>query len=191
MDKDVYESLSQVEYDPCEAEEPVQPSVVNKPSDSSFYFGGFRVRFTKDFSIGPEPRIGPEHQALAEFQSMFEELGCDLNQQEVAEWLSSDANDSGVQVYTDSEICDLVTNVNGDEDDTDDEEAQEGQKNECPVSNSEAARYFEQCLIWLEHQPEATPYNTTLLRELQSLASNKRIDSLKQAKVTNYFMPLQ
>ena len=138
MDKDVYESLSQVEYDPCEAEEPVQPSVVNKPSDSSFYFGGFRVRFTKDFSIGPEPRIGPEPQALAEFQSMFEELGCDLNQQEVAEWLSSDANDSGVQVYTDSEICDLVTNVNGDEDDTDDEEAQEGQKNECPVSNSES-----------------------------------------------------
>lgn len=122
---------------------------------------------------------------------MFEEIGYALNQQELAEWLSSDANDSGVQIYTDSEICDLVTHVNGDEDDTHDDEhddeAEEGQKNECPVSNSEAARCFEQCLTWLEHQPEATPYNTTLLRELQSLASNKRINSLKQAKVTNYF----
>ena len=80
------------------------------------------------------------------FQSMFEEIGYALNLQEVAEWLNSDVNDSGVQ------IC-------GDDDthDEHDDEAEEGQKTECPVLNSEATRCFEQCLTWLEHQPEATP----------------------------------
>ena len=118
---------------------------------------------------------------------MFQEIGFTLNQQELADWLYNDANDPGVQIYTDGEICDLVTNAEG-EDDTDDEDGEESPKKEvCPVSNSEAAHCFEQCWIWLEHQPEATFYSTTLLRELQSLASNKRVESLKQTNVTSYF----
>ena len=48
---------------------------------------------------------------------------------------SSDANDPGVQMYTDSN---LVTEVRGDDDDIDDEETEEYPKNCCPVSNSEA-----------------------------------------------------
>ena len=120
---------------------------------------------------------------------MFQELGYALTTQEVVEWLDNDANDPGVQLYTDtcSEICDLVMNRN--HDDSDDEVEEESKKNDdaCQVSNSQAAYYFEQCLTWLEHQPEATAYNTTMLRELQSLASNKRVESLKQTKVTSYF----
>ena len=37
------------------------------------------------------------------------------------------------------------------EDDSDHEDTVQ-----CPVSNSDAARMFEQCLSWLEHQPEAS-----------------------------------
>ncbi len=37
-------------------------------------------------------------QTLLEFQSMFSELGFDLNQQEIVEWIDSDVNDSGVQI---------------------------------------------------------------------------------------------
>ena len=118
---------------------------------------------------------------------MFDEMRFSLDQQEVAEWLNSDINDPGVQIYTDSEICDMVTDEKG-EIDSEDEEIEEGLKKEvCPVSNSQAACCFQQCLTWLENQPEATVCNTTLLRELQSLASNKRFESLKQRKVIDYF----
>ena len=88
---------------------------------------------------------------------------------------------------TDSEICDLVMNTNNDDSDDEVEEEREEKDDACPVSNSQAAYCFEQCLTWLEHQSEATAYNTTVLRELQYLASKKRVKSLKQTKVTSYF----
>ena len=175
MDKGAFESFSQVEYDPEDDEEELaRPVPIEKPSNASFYSQGIRVRFTN-----------PAPQAF-EFQSMFQELGYVLTPQEVAKWLDSDANDPGIQLYTDSEICDLVMNTNSDESDDEDEESEE-KEDACPVSNSKAAYCFEQCLTWLEHQPEATAYNTTVLRELQSLASNKRVESVKQTKVTSYF----
>ena len=42
------------------------------------------------------------------FQSLFRELGVEIERSKIMEWLNSDANDKGVQIYTDSEICDLV-----------------------------------------------------------------------------------
>ena len=68
----------------------------------------------------------------------------------------------------------------------DSEEEKEDCGAPCPVSHSEAAHYFEQCRLWLEHQPEAFVYNVTVLRELQSLAANKRMSSLKQRKIGHY-----
>ena len=59
---------------------------------------------------------------------------------------------------------------------------------EVPViSHGDAARFFGLCLTWLENQLDATVYNTSVLRELQSLAATKRIQCLKQAKLTSYF----
>ena len=180
MDEGAFQSLAQVKYDPAEDETP--PVKMRKScKNPSFYSGGIRSRFTWDFMSGPAP------QTFIQFQGMFQELGHALTQQEVAEWLDQDANDPGVQLYTDSEICDLVSS-RGDDMHTDNEVEEEGYQ-ACPVSNSQAASYFDQCLTWLEHQSEATIYNTTLLRELQSLAASKRAESLKQTKVTNYFQP--
>ena len=176
MDKGAFESFSQVEYitilKMLVMKKNQLPVTIEKPPNGSFYFQGTRVRFTD---------INPTPQALEEFQDMFQELGFALTPKETAEWLDNDANDTGVQLrYTDSEICDLVMNTNND--DSDDEMDEESEKKAyAPVSNNQAAHYSQQCLTWLEHQPEATAYNTTVLRELQSLASNKRVQSLKQA----------
>ena len=70
---------------------------------------------------------------------------------------------------------------------SDEDEDEEEDREPCPVSNGDAARMFEWCLTWLEHQPEATVYNTTVLRELQAMVTMKRIKSIKQTKLSQYF----
>ena len=93
-------------------------------------------------------------------------------------WLESDASECGVQLLSDAEICELVDKETASESE-DEEQCEELEEDRCPVSNSEAAYMFEQCLTWLEHQ-EANAYNTTLLRQLHSLAAGKRMESLEQ-----------
>ena len=118
------------------------------------------------------------------FQSLFKELSVNIESAKIMEWLNSDANDKGVQMYTDSEICDLVSRSEDTTESTDDESSDE----DIPViSDGDAARFFGLCLTWLESQAEATVYNTSVLRELQSLAAKKRLDSLKQSKISSYF----
>ena len=39
----------------------------------------------------------------------------------------------------------------------------------CPITHGAAANMFDECLEWLEHQPEASLYNVTILRELRSI----------------------
>ncbi len=83
--------------------------------------------------------------------------------------------DIGCEVLTDSELCNLVSVPPVDEEDEDDQEEQP-----CP---SKAAEMFEQSLAWLEQQPED---NTSLLRELHSLASQKRVNSMVQSSITDF-----
>ena len=42
-------------------------------------------------------------------------------------------------------------------------------------------------LGWLEHQPEATPYNTSMLTFLKELAAQKILSSLKQMAITSFY----
>ena len=74
-----------------------------------------------------------------------------------------------------------------DDSDGDSEEEDNSSPDVPSVTHSEAARMFEWCLQWLEQQPEANVHNTTVLRELQVLASKKRLGSLKQTKMDNFF----
>ena len=55
----------------------------------------------------------------------------------------------------------------------------------CPITHGAAADMFDKCSQWLEHQPEATLYNVTTLRELRSLAITKRLQSMKETVNTN------
>lgn len=152
------------------------------------YWRGIRIRLSHNDEItsATQPLDLSEPENLDEFQSMFEELGFEMDKGVISEWLESESSISGVQIYTDEDLCDMVTmeaTAEGEEADSEEEEEEESTK--CPVSNSNAAHYFEQCLIWMEHQPEASVYNTSVLRELRSLAANKRIDSLEQSKISS------
>ena len=80
--------------------------------------------------------------------------------------------------------CDLVSRSEDSTESSDDESSDE----EIPVIlDGDAARFFGLCLTWLESQAEATAYNTSVLRKLQSLAAKKKLDSLKQSKFSSFF----
>lgn len=40
---------------------------------------------------------------------MFEQLGFKIDENDITEWLESDSGDSGVQTFTDEEICEMVS----------------------------------------------------------------------------------
>ena len=154
------------------------------------YWRGLRIRLSHhDTDIESPAAIQPDESVnLDEFQNMFKELGFEIDNEKIDDWLESDCSNSGIQIYTDDEICDMVSKDEVEEPvDSEEEEEVQEEESRCPVSNSDAAHYFEQCMLWLEHQPEASVYNTSVLRQLQSLVANKRIDSLKQSKINNFF----
>ena len=166
-----------------------QPLTRSQPSAGSSYaiWRGIKVR--------PSHNTNPQHTpdeldpgCVSDFQSIFEGLGYDLHLDDVSTWLESDWDMSGNQIFTDSEICELASHESSPpEAEDEDEEEMDSEEIKCLVSHSRAAFMFEQCLSWLEHQPEATIYNTALLRELHSLAAVKREDCFKQTNITKYF----
>ena len=87
---------------------------------------------------------------ISQFKEVFQQVGYEVNDEEVHEWLTCDMDDQGVQMLTDSEICQLISE--GKDDDSDDDESAD--EAVTVISNSEAAFMFEQCLVWLEHQKE-------------------------------------
>ena len=107
--------------------------------------------------------------------------GFPVETDEIVDWLRSDFSQSGVPVYTDEEICTFVSKPDESDDDDDDGDY-DGDNNDlttdtCPIYHGAEARMFELCLTWLEHQPEASVHNTTILRELHVLAAKKDFHS--------------
>ena len=163
-------------------------------SRGSGIWHGIRIRIHTDSEetkiVKAEQKVQEENDELevSMFQDMFKEIGFDLDADTIVEWLSSDSMDPGVQVFSESEICELVSKpADEDEVQPNDDDSEDDVDQPSRASNSDAVRMFEQCLIWLEQQPEATVYNTMVLRELHSLAASKGMESLKQAKLTQYF----
>ena len=50
-------------------------------------------------------------------------------------------------------------------------------------------KMFDQCLLWLQQQEEASLYDVGAIRELRDFAARKRINSFKQKKLSDYFKP--
>ena len=155
------------------------------------------LRFRISHPDGQESTTGPSSESVPaidddvqveDFQSMFRELCIEIEPSDIVSWLDSDIGNSGVQIYTDDEICELVSRSTDDiEPEDGDGDDREEDEEPCPVTNSDAAKMFDRCLAWLEHQPEATVYNTSVLRELHALAAKKRMQSIKQTKLDKYF----
>ena len=55
------------------------------------------------------------------------------------------------------------------------------------ISHKTAIEMLDKCITWLHCQPEATPYNTSVLISLKEMAAKKRFTSLKQTIMTSYF----
>lgn len=126
---------------------------------------------------------------VEDFQSMFQELCIEIEPSDIVSWLNSNIGNCSVQIYTDYEIRELVTRSTSDDIEPENGDGDDGEDDEepCPVSNSDAAKMFDRCLAWLEHQPEATVCNTAVLRELHALAARKRMQSIKHTKLDKYF----
>ena len=130
-----------------------------------------------------------------DFISTLADLHYEFSADEVSEWLQCDMADPGVQLLSDDEICEMVMTDSREEEEEGEEDEEEGEEDEetiedtysCPVSHSEAATMLEKCLIWLEHQAEASVYKTTMLRKLRQIAVRKRVQSLWQTTVTSYY----
>ena len=117
--------------------------------------------------------------SIGMFHCLFEELRMKIECNEIVQWLENDTNDSGIQLYSDAEICDIVSRSVEIHPEEEKEREEVDDEEPCSISNSEAAYMFERCLLWLEHQPEATVYNSMTLRDLKTMASKKRMKSLK------------
>ena len=56
------------------------------------------------------------------------------------------------------------------------------------MTHSKAFGCFTRALEWLEEQPEATVYNTGVLRSLKEFSASKRDDVLKQKKIIDFLI---
>ena len=173
-----------------ELDQSASPLPHGQPSAGSYaIWRGIRIRPCHDAPLQLTPdQI--DHGCISDFQSMFEELGYTLDDGGIYEWFKSDWDMSGTPIFTDTEICDLVSQEDMSEIE-DEEQDEEMEEEGCPVSHSDAAAMFEQCLSWLEYQQEATTYNTALLRQLHSLAAVKRVDCLKHYKILSKKITVQ
>lgn len=127
-------------------------------------------------------------EAAMEFQTLFEQLGQTVNEDEVSEWISSDLNDQGyIHLSEDEIIASIVHQEEQHEEESDDEDSQQEQG--AKISHSTAVKMFDQCLLWLQQQEEASLYDVGAIRELRDFAARKRINSFKQKKLSDYFKP--
>ena len=166
-----------------------QPELVHVRGQAEYSYAMWKgIRIRPQLTPKPQDPLPGTVAPISQFQTLFSSLGCNLEEEKIFEWLDSDKNDPGVQMFTDDEICEFVNTDEIDDGlESEEEEAMEEGNPTCPVSNSAAAVMFEQCLTWLEYQVEANAYNTTLLRELHNLAATKRMDLLKQMNISSFF----
>ncbi len=145
------------------------------------------IKFLPEGSDTQDTDPEPIEHPTAEFGAMFQLLDEVIEEDEIENWLGSDQQDMGYAHLNDDEIVSRVTReleepMQQDPHDNDAEE-EEISKN----SHSAAVTMFEGCIQWLQEQEESNVYNISVLQELKELAAKKRLGSLKQKKITDYF----
>ena len=72
------------------------------------------------------------------------------------------SNDPGHQIYT---VDEIISQVAGEEESSVEEEDEGEEEEELQIlTSAQKAAMLEQCLMWYEHQPEATPTSLNTLR---------------------------
>lgn len=108
----------------------------------------------------------------------FEE--CDVT--DATEWINSDKNDPGYQIYNEDEILSIVTEENESEESSEDEET-----SDLGPSHADAFSSLEMAMNWYERQPECCLPQLMVLKQIRDLAAKKRTSSLVQKKMTDFF----
>ena len=129
---------------------------------------------------------------VEEFQSFFKVLGQEIDENEVSKWLQTDSDDRGYEHLSDAEIIVEVTsqltqNVSDDEGDSATERFGDSSCASVSVSHGEAVKMLDSCITWLQLQEEASPHNLSVLCGLREIVAKKRLSSLNQNKLTDYF----
>ena len=108
-----------------------------------------------------------------------------MDETETKDWLESDCHDQGYEHLDDNPIADLV-NGSDQVQEVDSDDDSETVDEPCSISHRDAANMLNKCLTWLQHQPEATPCNTSVLLSLKDIAAKKRYSSMKQKTITSF-----
>ena len=137
-------------------------------------------------AMATEEQVDTDESGI-EFQSLFQQLGHILSEDEVSEWLTSDLHDNGYLHISDDGIVSSVIEQHEESDEESDCEANLQDSAASTISHSTAVNAFDQCLSWLRQQEEVSVYNVGVLNELRELAARKRMSSLKQKTITDYF----
>ncbi len=105
---------------------------------------------------------------------ILQELGFELGNDEIEDWLETDRTDH----LTDDEIITPIQEETQDAEDSDEVSP--------TISHSAAVKMFDGCMQWLQEQSESNIHNMAMLTELSDLPARKRISTLKQKKITDY-----
>ena len=128
---------------------------------------------------------------IARFLTDFQQMGQDLSEQDIQDWLGADRDDLGYEHLDDDGLVNVVAGSSNDEVDSDDEsedgDASEISATEPVISHKDAMLKLDECLTWLRCQPEATSHNVSVLLSLKEIAANKRFAAMKQRTLTSYF----
>ena len=121
-------------------------------------------------------------------------LGEDLDVSEISEWLQADTSDKGYRHLSDAEIiAETISQPPHNSVSSDDEteaaaEQGAGSSSSTPsISHGHAVKMFDSCIAWLQQQDEASGYNISVLCNLRELAAKKRLSSVSQKHLTDYF----
>lgn len=118
-----------------------------------------------------------------------------LEQNDINEWLECDNNDPGFQLLSDDEIIDGVNQVEEDDSveteaeyDGGDDESVAAAPIDLRLKAKEAACNMQKFIEWYQQQDESNSTDVMLLRRMRTLAAKKSETTVKQAKLTNYFL---
>ena len=127
------------------------------------------------------------HMMTRKMIGAYVDIGAELSlsAEDVGEWLESD--ERAFEELTNEDIVTMALN----EDETSDSSDELDTAESCPkVSHATAIAAFDQCIEYMEQQPDSSTTELMLLYRMRASAAEKNALSLKQTKVTNYFEPL-
>ena len=131
--------------------------------------------------------------SCSDFIENFAKLGHHLHvtEADINEWFAADVNDPGYEHLDDAGIIQHVlrqSEANDDQVDSAAESDEEPEETVLCVNHKTAMEMLDKCIAWLHSQPEATPYNTSVLPSLKEIAAKKKktFSSLKQTTLTSF-----